>query len=303
MARVRRTLATLVALSSAGTLVAIAAPASPGAAPPLPRVTLIGDSVADAIEYVPDARSILGRGVDLRLEVAPCRRLDQTSCPYRGVIPQNVVQLVAERGPALGDTVIVAVGYNDYEQQYAANIENALRGLARAGVERVLWVTLRAERQSYLSMNEMIRQTAARHPQVTVVDWNLYSRSHPEWFQPDGLHLDSAGATALATLLRRALVALAIPRLPAPRRTLAVAATTIRPAASGRAYEARLAARGGIAPYRWTRASGSLPRGVRLTPTGRLVGKPSVRGRFPLVVRVTDAARARATRRLVLVVS
>ncbi len=299
MPGVRRTLATVVALLSVGTLVAIAAPGSPRAAvAPLPHVTLIGDSVVDAIEYDAEARRILERGVDLRLEVAPCRRVDQASCPYDGAIPQNVVQLVAERGPALGDTVIVAVGYNDYEQEYASNIENALQGLQKAGVERVLWVTLRAERQSYLNMNGMIRQAAARHSEMTVVDWNLYSRSHPEWFQPDGLHLDAAGATAMATLLRKALVDLRIPRLP-----LAVAATRIRPAKSGRAYEVRLAALGGTAPYRWTRARGSLPRGVRLTPTGRLVGKPAVRGRFALVVRVTDASRARATRRFVLVVS
>ena len=41
-------------------------------------------------------------------------------------------------------------------------------------------------------------------------DWNLYSRSHPDWLQEDGIHL-TAGVGSMATLFGRALVDVDIP--------------------------------------------------------------------------------------------
>jgi hypothetical protein len=199
-----------------------------------------------------------------------------------------------------GSTVIVAVSYNDFEQAYAGNIDDALAALRSAGVQRVLWVTLRAERQSYLAMNEMIRAAAARHPELTVVDWNLYARGHPDWFQPDGLHLTALGAQALATLLHETLVELGIVTEPVRKKALRVAAPSVVRIAAGRPYAARLVARGGTAPYRWTRASGAVPAGLRLSAAGRLTGTPAARGRFTFVVRVTDASRTSATRRVIV---
>ena len=58
------------------------------------------------------------------------------SCLYDGVRPPNVVERAEELGGELGSVVVVAVGYNDYENIYGANIETALgifrsRGRAR----------------------------------------------------------------------------------------------------------------------------------------------------------------------------
>jgi lysophospholipase L1-like esterase len=47
----------------------------------------------------------------------------------------------------------------------------------------------------------VIRTEAKRWPSVRVVDWNAHSRGRP-WFREDGLHLNAAGAVALARLLR-----------------------------------------------------------------------------------------------------
>ena len=88
--------------------------------------------------------TILGEGVNLDLELAPCRRVGQDSCPFEGVRPPNVIQYVQSKGIALGQTVVVVVGYNDFEDAYATNIEDALTALQKAGVTHVLWATLRA---------------------------------------------------------------------------------------------------------------------------------------------------------------
>jgi hypothetical protein len=152
-------------------------------------------------------------------------------------------------------------------------------------------------------MNDMIKAAAARHPEMTVVDWNLYSRSHPDWFQPDGLHLDWQGARAMATLLHATLVSLGIVQEPATIPTLRVAPATLTRGKEGKPFATRLVASGGTAPYRFARASGRFPSGVRLTVAGRLTGRPTESGRFAFVVKVTDAARRTATRRVVLRIS
>src|SRR4029079_9087034 len=110
------------------------------------HVALIGDSVADAIPNDSSAVAILGQGIDLDLEVAPCRRLEGEGCPYQGVRPPSAVQLINSMGAKLGPNVVVAVGYNDFEDQYAGNIEDAINALTAAGVKRIFWLTLRAAR-------------------------------------------------------------------------------------------------------------------------------------------------------------
>ena len=282
----------------AAALGAVTVQARPVASTPT-RVTLIGDSIATAIELVPEARKILGKGIDLDLEVAPCRRTSGDSCPYQGKRPPSLVELLPSL--RLGSTVIVATGYNDYEDTFASTVESALTALRGAGIENVLWLTLRAERQSYLHMNEIIRDAAKRHPEMTVVDWNLYSRSHPEWFQEDGLHLGRDGAIGLATLVHRRLDDLGLVAAPTPR-ALTIATTRLPVAHKGRRYVARLLTNGGSAPIRWKRAQGTIPTGLALKSTGALVGTPRSAGKQSLLLRATDATGRVVARRFTITV-
>ena len=128
--------------------------------------------------------------------------------------------------------VVVEVGYNDWEDSFADSVETSLQALRKAGAKRVLWLTLRADRTSYLSMNDVIRAAATRHPEMTVVDWNLFSRSHPDWFQDDGLHLDSVGALMMATLIHRSLEDLGLVEAP-PVAKLAITTKTLPRHGSG----------------------------------------------------------------------
>ena len=264
------------------------------------RVTLIGDSIATAIALESDARRILERGIDLDLQVTPCRRLVGESCPYEGKKPPSVVDLLPSL--RLGSTVVVATGYNDYEATFASTIETTLAALRSAGVENVLWLTLRAERQSYLRMNDLIHAVSKREPELTVVDWNLYSRSHPDWFQPDGLHLRGSGAIAMATLVHGKLAALGVVATPTPR-ALAIATVRLPAGRIGRRYRARLLTNGGSAPIRWVRTEGTLPSGLTLMRSGVVFGKPRVAGRQSLLLRVTDANGRTAARRFAITVS
>jgi hypothetical protein len=144
-------------------------------------------------------------------------------------------------------------------------------------------------------MNDDLQAAAKRHPELSIVDWNVYSRSHPSWFQADGLHLLRAGAEAMATLIHKTLLADGV-ALPPPRVTTGV----LPPALRGKPYRTRLVATSGVVPYRWSLLERA-PAGIHLEANGVVQGTPRVKnGRYAFDVRVRDAAGSMATRRLTL---
>ena len=176
--------------------------AAGGATSTAPRVTLFGDSIADSLEYVPEARKLLAEGLDLRLELAPCRKLVPLGCPYMGVRPPSVLAIVESSTPAsLGDIVIVDVGYNDPANNYDTDMPQVVEALLAKGVGHIVWVTMREQDEDYRTINQIIRTQARRWPQVQVADWEAASRGQ-DWFNPDGLHLNGDGAIGLAKFLR-----------------------------------------------------------------------------------------------------
>jgi hypothetical protein len=195
--------------------------------------------------------------------------------------------------------VVVIVGYNDYEANYAQNIDDAMAVFRKAGVQHVLWATLRAGRESYVDMNGMIVAAAKKYPEISVLDWDGIARQNPSWLQPDGIHLTPSGAEGMAGMIEDALVGLGVvpkPMPPQPRRLLSIASRALPKAHEGRRYAVALRAVGGKAPYRWSRTAGSFAPGLRLAANGRLTGVPSRKGSFLLRVRVVDGtgtARAR----------
>ena len=167
-----------------------------------PRVTIFGDSVADSLSYVPDARQLLGEGLDLRLELAPCRKLVPQGCVYRGERPPSVLDIVKSSSLSqLGNIVIVAVGYNDPANNYETDMAQVAIALVDLGVAHVIWLTLREQTDDYRQINATIRDQARRWPQVQIADWEKASRGK-DWFNADGLHLNADGAIGLATLIR-----------------------------------------------------------------------------------------------------
>ena len=286
----RGVIAALVAL--AALTVAAASPARTAGAQ---HVTLIGDSVADAISGYSSAVAIVQQGISLDLEVAPCRRVEGIGCPVDGERPPSLVQLVQAMGSKLGPNVVVAVGYNDFEDQYAGNLEDAVDALTAAGVKRIFWLTLRAARHPYVTMNADIADAAARHPQLSVIDWNVYSRSHPSWFQSDGLHLLSAGADAMAQLIHQSLVTAGVAAKP-PR----IVTTSLPTAHRGQTYRAKLAAVLGVPRYHWSLLERA-PAGLHLEPSGAVTGTARAKvGRYAFNVQVRDAFGTMVTRRLTL---
>ena len=279
-------------------LVSLTSAATPGrsALEPDPRITVIGDSILTAVMWNVAPRATVQQALEVRWEVAVCRRLTGESCPFEGGEAPNLLQVVSDLGAELAPTVVVEMGYNDYQASFAANVEEAVNALVAGGAKHILWLSLREAQGSFIEMNQALFDAARRHPELTIVDWNLLSASHPEWFQTDGMHLVYAGAMAMATLIHGA-----VERAVAPPP--AVMPTPLPTGRAGRPYAAPLQARGGIAPLRWSLVSGALPRGLRLLATGRIAGIPVRRARTSFVVCATDARGEQSLRRETLIVA
>ncbi len=100
------------------------------------------------------------------------------------------------------------VGYNEGSYGYRDGMRRVLRAAFAQGAHGVVWVTLREGNSVYRPTNAAVRKEAQRWRDVEVADWEAYSRGKP-WFREDGLHLNTAGAHALARLLRASVLRVA----------------------------------------------------------------------------------------------
>jgi hypothetical protein len=72
--------------------------------------------------------------------------------------------------------------------------------------------------------------------------------------------------------------------------TITVSPTSLPTAHLASRYSQKFSASGGTAPFKYKITSGSLPKGLSLSPTGVLSGTPQVQGSFPLTVQATDSS-------------
>jgi len=290
--------------------VAPAARSAGGAPASDPRVTLFGDSVAGSLAYVPQAREILGDGLDLRLQLAPCRRVASNGCPYMGTRPPSVLDVVQASSPAdLGDIVVVDVGYNETSLNYGGAMATVVQSLLAHGVEHVVWVELRAQTDNYRQIDDAIEAQARRYPQIQVADWDAASKGHDDWFNADGLHMKAAGAVGLALFLRpfifAACGAACQPAGPTPGRS----PRNTRPPSLdgapvvGKTLGCRPGSWTGTAPivlvYAWLRDGRAIRHAVR--PVRRLVAKDRGRRVACRVTAGNSSGAARASSRSLLV--
>ena len=205
-----RTRASLVRVRWTAGLVVVAFAAlcaAAGAQTTPPKVTLIGDSVADQLEHSPAALASLGNGFRLDLQTRGCRRLVAMSCTIVGSDgpPPTVLQLVKMRAHRIGKIVVVDVGYNDTAARYDSDLDTVMRALQAAGVKIVVWLTLRDPEHVYKPANRAIRTKPREWPQIVVADWDGYSANHPEWFAEDGIHPTPLGVVKLGKFIHAAL--------------------------------------------------------------------------------------------------
>jgi hypothetical protein len=252
-------------------------------------VTLISDSVGGVLFWQHDAKDELARGIDLRIDIRTCRRLVTDGCVYGGERPPSALDAIRELGPALGQVAVVDVGYNDAPSGFGSGIDRVMRALLDAGVDQVVWLTLRERRSSWAEINDQIREAPKRWPQLTVGDWELESRAHDGWFA-DGIHMNWDGGAAFGGFLRPLVIA-ACGAACGDGGSMLTVGGFLRRARVGVRYVDRLRLTGGTPPYRVSVKG--LPAPLRVLGDGTILGRPKAPGVYPLDVAVVDAAGIR----------
>jgi hypothetical protein len=173
------------------------------------HLTIFGDSVASALNWVPTAKAVVEHGNRVTFELHPCGRLSTRGCLANGQ-PPSVLASIEALGRRIGPTVVVLVGYNDDPHIYAAGNDRVLQAMHNHGVKQVLWLTLRpvyhgGVSSQYRVTNSVIRGASHRFSWMTVVPWGAYSFPHKSWFGQDGVHFTAAGAVQFAIYVHRTL--------------------------------------------------------------------------------------------------
>ena len=111
-------------------------------------------------------------------------------------------------------------GYDDID--ISAGVDAVLAEAARQGIQQsVLWLDYPTSvpyhqplssadvAPIYQRHNAVLAAKAAANPMLAIAPWAEYSVGHPEWFQPDGIHLRfPPGTDALARFIVAQLEAL-----------------------------------------------------------------------------------------------
>lgn len=113
---------------------------------------------------------------------------------------QEIIDRLREEGK-LGSTVIIGLGTNgSFPQKQLNKLLDSL-----STVDQVLFINTRVPRDWQDTVNDMLKQTASKYDNVTVVDWYAASKGKNEYFAKDGVHLRANGAKAYASLVANAL--------------------------------------------------------------------------------------------------
>jgi hypothetical protein len=172
-------------------------PTTATTAPPT-TTTTTSTTVATA---VPGAVTAVGDSI--MIDMQPYLQTDIPGVSVDGVVSRQfetgigVVQADRAAG-TLGSVLVVELGTNGTVT--ASDFDAMMQ--AAAGVKRVVFVNVNVPRPWEAADNDVLAAGVARYPGVAVLaDWNALSTPHPEWFTGDQVHLQPAGAAAMAALV------------------------------------------------------------------------------------------------------
>lgn len=99
---------------------------------------------------------------------------------------------------------VIELGYNDaWHRDYRARLRAVLDEVV--GADRIVVVNMAEVQPYYVTGNQIIREEVARTPNAVIADWARVAAANPHYTHSDGIHLTSAGNTALAELIAATL--------------------------------------------------------------------------------------------------
>jgi len=150
------------------------------------EITAIGDSLMIDVEPVLKNR-LPGIVIDAQIG----RQMYQAT---------DVISRLQKEGK-LGKTVIIELGTNGSftERQLTETLESL------KGTEEIVLVNTRVPRPWETVVNETLTKVSESYSNTKLIDWYSASSGHDDYFYPDGVHLNQAGAEACCEIMIEAL--------------------------------------------------------------------------------------------------
>jgi hypothetical protein len=151
----------------------------------------------------PVSGSVSAVGDSILLDIQPYLQTEVPAAHIDGLVSRQfetgIAVVQAERAAGtLGTVLVVELGTNG--SVTASDFDAMMQ--AASGAKRVVFVNINVPRSWMAPDNAVLAAGVARYPGVAeLADWNALSTGHPEWFTPDQVHLQPAGAQALANLV------------------------------------------------------------------------------------------------------
>ena len=190
---------TAVAPSTTATTAPQPPPTTASTVPPPTTTT----TTATTTPATPVGGPVTAVGDSIMIDMQPYLQTDIPGVSVDGVVSRQfetgigVVQADRAAG-TLGSVLVVELGTNGTVT--SSDFDAMMQ--AASGVKRVVFVNVNVPRPWEVPDNEVLAAGVARYPGVAVLaDWNALSTPHPEWFTPDQVHLQPAGAAAMAALV------------------------------------------------------------------------------------------------------
>src|SRR5262249_31275348 len=146
------------------------------------RISIFGDSV------------LLGAADDI---MAALPSDDVTIDAAENVSLLGTLATLEATRPAIGDVVVLDLGYNDGTDLRAWHARAGRAADILDGVPRVVWLAQREFAPGRAEMNAELRAVAQAHANIEVADWNALVDAEPDLVYGDGIHLTPAGRAAM----------------------------------------------------------------------------------------------------------
>ncbi len=163
------------------------------ATPPGHRVVVVGDSVLLGAKSQLAARYD-GAGWDATLDMAVSRSTTAG------------LTAIESHRDKLTDSLVIGLGTNDSGDTDAFRTKVTRVLAAVSQVPHVYWVSIAEVRPYYAAANQVLRDAAAFHPNLTVIDWAGFAGANGSVAGSDGLHLTPTGADEMANLVSFATI-------------------------------------------------------------------------------------------------
>lgn len=173
---------------------------------PAARVLVLGDSVFNAFVHVESAAELMNDRQSTIFATQGCQRLINEGCMDFAKL--SALQQLRRHAGKFTDVVVVGTGYNDRLGPDFKEAVVAITDEARTQGVDVLWVTYRVAgnvRGKSRVLNEQLARLDGKIDNLSIADWDAFSRGTDGWFREDNVHLITRGAIGLAQLLNRSL--------------------------------------------------------------------------------------------------